>query len=127
MKAIWNETVVAESGQHVVVEGKHYFPPASIKTEYSRKSEAHTTCPWKGEASYYDIVVNGKVNKGAASYYPDPSDAANEIKGHVAFWRGVQVTGCSGILKPYTSQARFAHNLPFTFSAGNRLNSPLWA
>ena len=93
MKAIWNETVVAESGHTVVVEGNHYFPPASIKTEYFRKSEAHTTCPWKGEANYYDIVVNGKVNKDAAWYYPDPSDAANEIKGHVAFWRGVQVTG----------------------------------
>ena len=93
MKAIWNETVVAESGHTVVVEGNHYFPPASIKTEYFRKSEAHTTCPWKGEANYYDIVVNGRVNKDAAWYYPDPSDAANEIKGHVAFWRGVQVTG----------------------------------
>jgi uncharacterized protein (DUF427 family) len=93
MKAIWNETVVAESGQTVVVEGNHYFPPASLKTEYFRKSETHTTCHWKGEASYYDIVVNGKANKDAAWYYSDPSDAAKEIKGHVAFWRGVQVTG----------------------------------
>ncbi len=92
MKAIWNDMVIAESGQTVVVEGNHYFPAASLKNECFRKSDTHTTCSWKGEASYYDVVVNGKVNKDAAWYYPEPSDAAKEITGRVAFWRGVHVT-----------------------------------
>ncbi len=92
MKAIWNDTILAESGQTVVVESNHYFPPDSIKSECFRKSDTHTTCPWKGEASYYDVVAGGKVNKDAAWYYPAPSEAAKEIKGYVAFWKGVQVT-----------------------------------
>ena len=91
MKAIWNDAVLADSGRTVVVEGNHYFPQDSIKREHFRQSDTHTTCPWKGEASYYDVVVNDKVNKDAAWYYPQPKDAAQEIKGHVAFWRGVQV------------------------------------
>jgi uncharacterized protein (DUF427 family) len=92
MKAMWNETLLAESGHTVVVEGNHYFPPDSIKKELFRRSDTHTTCPWKGEASYYDVVANGQVNKDAAWFYPEPKDAAKEIKGYVAFWRGVQVT-----------------------------------
>ena len=92
-RATWNGTVIAESADTAVVEGNQYFPVADVKPEYLRPSETHTTCHWKGEASYYDIVVNGKANKDAAWYYSDPSDAAKEIKGHVAFWKGVQVTG----------------------------------
>jgi len=91
MKAIWNGAILAESDRTVVVENNHYFPSGSIKTEHFRPSDAHTVCPWKGEASYYDIVVNGEVNKDAAWYYPNPSEAARQIKDHVAFWKGVQV------------------------------------
>jgi uncharacterized protein (DUF427 family) len=91
MKAIWNGVVLAESDGTVVVEGNHYFPSESINQEYFRNSQTHTNCPWKGEASYYDIVVEGQVNADAAWYYPTPSDAAHQIKGRVAFWRGVQI------------------------------------
>ncbi len=92
MKAIWKGAVLAESDRTVVVERNHYFPVESIHQEYFRKSDTHTTCHWKGEASYYDVVVNDDVNKDAAWYYPDPSDAAKEIKDRVAFWKGVSVT-----------------------------------
>jgi len=92
MKAIWNGTTLAESNATVVVEGNHYFPRDSVKKEFFRESDTHTTCPWKGLASYYDVVVDGKVNKDAAWYYPQPSEAAKEIKDAVAFWKGVQVT-----------------------------------
>jgi uncharacterized protein (DUF427 family) len=92
MKAIWNGTTLAESNATVVVEGNHYFPRDSVKKELFRESDTHTTCPWKGLASYYDVVVDGKVNKDAAWYYPQPSEAAKEIKDAVAFWKGVQVT-----------------------------------
>jgi len=91
MKAMWNGAVLAESDDTIVVEGNHYFPPDSINQEYFRESDRHTTCPWKGEACYYDIVVDGEVNKDAAWYYPSPKDAAKHIKGYVAFWRGVGV------------------------------------
>jgi uncharacterized protein (DUF427 family) len=91
MRAVWHNAVLAESDETVVVEGNHYFPPASIRREHLRPSDTHTTCPWKGEASYYDVVVDEEVNKDAAWYYPEPKDAAQEIKGHVAFWKGVKV------------------------------------
>ena len=91
MKATWNGAVLAESDDTVVVEGNHYFPPGSVNLEYFRESETHTVCPWKGTASYYDVVVNGEVNGDAAWYYPQPKDAAKQIKDHVAFWRGVKV------------------------------------
>jgi len=90
-KAIWNGTVIAETKKYEVVEGNIYFPPDSIKKEFFRKSDSHSTCPWKGEASYYDIVVKGKVNKDAAWYYPNPKPAAKNIEGYVAFWNGVEV------------------------------------
>jgi uncharacterized protein (DUF427 family) len=90
-KAIWNGAVLAESDQCEVVEGNQYFPPQAIKREYFKPSQAHTTCPWKGEASYYTIEVNGQVNKDAAWYYPSPKDAAKRIKDYVAFWKGVTV------------------------------------
>jgi uncharacterized protein (DUF427 family) len=93
MKAIWRDRVLAESGDTIIIEGNHYFPPASINREFLRESNTNTTCPWKGQASYYDVVVDGEVNKDAAWYYPDPKTAAAEIKGYVAFWRGVKVSG----------------------------------
>ena len=92
MKATWNGAILAESNSTVVVEGNHYFPPVSINREYFRESDTQSTCPWKGLASYHDIVVEGKVNTDAAWYYPAPKEAARQITGHVAFWRGVQVT-----------------------------------
>ena len=91
MKATWNKAKIAESDNTVVVEGNHYFPPETINKDYFQDSSTHTTCPWKGVASYYDVVVDGQVNKDAAWYYPQPKDAAAEIKDHVAFWRGVKV------------------------------------
>lgn len=90
-KAIWNNTVIAESDETIIVEGNHYFPPKAIKREYFKANKRHTTCPWKGVASYYDIDVGGRVNKGGAWYYPQPKKAAREIKDYVAFWRGVRV------------------------------------
>jgi len=90
-KAIWNGVVLAESDHCEVVEGNQYFPPDSIHRDYFKASETHTVCPWKGTASYYDVVVDGQINKDAAWYYPDPKDAARRIKDHVAFWRGVKV------------------------------------
>lgn len=91
MKAIWNNQIVAESNDTVVVEGNHYFPLDSVKKEFLQPSETHTNCPWKGLASYYNLAVNGEKNKDAAWYYPEPKDAAKEIKDRVAFWRGVEV------------------------------------
>ncbi|PZA07881.1 MULTISPECIES: DUF427 domain-containing protein [unclassified Meiothermus] len=91
MKAIWNGQVIAESDQTIVVEGNHYFPPESVRQEFLQDSPTHTTCPWKGTASYYNLVVDGQINKDAAWYYPTPKDAAKQIKGYIAFWRGVQV------------------------------------
>lgn len=91
MKAIWNGAVLAESDDTIVVEGNHYFPPASVRLEHFRESSTHTNCPWKGEASYYDVVVDDEVNRDAAWYYPEPKSAAQEIANRVAFWRGVTV------------------------------------
>lgn len=92
MKAIWNETVVAESDDTIVVENNHYFPPGSIKKEFFKESQTQTSCPWKGKASYYSLEVGHKKNEDAAWYYPDPKDAAKEIRDHVAFWKGVEVS-----------------------------------
>lgn len=92
MKAIWKNAVLAESDQTIVVEGNHYFPPGAVKRAYLRPSDLHTFCAWKGQASYYHVVVDGEVNKDAAWYYPDPSPAARHIKDYIAFWHGVVVT-----------------------------------
>ena len=92
MKAIWRGHVIAESDKTINIEGNEYFPPESINSEYFRKSDFHTICPWKGVATYYDIKVNGDINENAAWYYPDPKPAAREITNYVAFWRGVEVT-----------------------------------
>jgi uncharacterized protein (DUF427 family) len=91
-KASWKGAVIAESGNCVKVEGNSYFPVESVKLEYLKPSDSHTDCPWKGTASYYDVVVNGEKNPDAAWYYADPKPAAKEIKDHIAFWKGVQVT-----------------------------------
>jgi uncharacterized protein (DUF427 family) len=90
-KAIWNGAVIAESEVYEVVEWNVYFPPDSVKKEYLRPSDTHTTCHWKGVASYYNIEVEGEVLKDGAWYYPDPSPAAANIKDHIAFWKGVKV------------------------------------
>ncbi|MCQ1535607.1 DUF427 domain-containing protein [Methanosarcina sp. KYL-1] len=90
-KATWKGKVLAESSETKIMEGNVYFPPESVKREYLKESETHTTCPWKGKACYYDVVVEGEVNNDAAWYYPDPSPAAKEIKNYVAFWRGVGI------------------------------------
>ena len=92
-KATWNGVVLAESNDTIVIEGNQYFPPNSINKEYFNESSNSSVCPWKGTASYFDIVVNGKVNAGAAWYYPHPKSAAKQIKDHVAFWKGVKVEG----------------------------------
>ena len=92
MKATWNGAVLAESDDTIVVEGNHYFPPDSLNRELFRDSDYHSHCSWKGRASYYDVVVNGKTNEDAAWYYPEPTDAASEIRDYVAFWGGVSVT-----------------------------------
>ncbi|MFZ6013760.1 MAG: DUF427 domain-containing protein [Bacteroidota bacterium] len=92
MKAIWNNEVLAESNDTVVIEGNHYFPVESIRRQFFKPSDTHTQCHWKGTASYYDIEVNGKRNEDAAWYYEHPSDQAKVIKDRVAFWKGVSVT-----------------------------------
>lgn len=89
--ASWNGAVLAESEMTITVEGNQYFPPGSLNLEYFRKSDVHTSCPWKGTASYYDLIVDGRVNPGAAWFYPDPKPAAGPIRDYVAFWRGVSV------------------------------------
>jgi uncharacterized protein (DUF427 family) len=91
MKAVWKNAVLAESSDTVIVEGNHYFPPEAVNRQYLRPSDTHTTCPWKGLASYYHIEVDGEINKDAAWYYSDPKDAANNIKSYIAFWKGVEV------------------------------------
>ncbi len=91
MKAIWNNQVIAQSGNTIVVENNHYFPADSIDKQFFKPSDKHTTCPWKGEASYFNVDVNGKINEGAAWYYPEPKEAAKNIKNYVAFWKGVSI------------------------------------
>ena len=92
MRATWKDTVLAESDDTVVVEGNHYFPADALRREHFRESDHHSSCPWKGIASYYDVVVGDEVNPNAAWYYPEPKDAAKQIRGRVAFWKGVEVT-----------------------------------
>lgn len=89
IRATWNGAVLAEADDTVVVEGNHYFPPDALHREYFATSDHRSVCPWKGQASYYDIVVDGKVNRAAAWYYPDTRPAADAVAGRVAFWHGV--------------------------------------
>lgn len=91
MKAIWNGVTLAESDDTVVLEGNHYFPADSLKREYTAFSNHRTSCVWKGQAYYHSLLVNGEMNENAVWYYPEPEEAASQIKGRVAFWKGVQV------------------------------------
>jgi uncharacterized protein (DUF427 family) len=91
VQAVWNGTVIAESDRTVVIEGNHYFPPEDVRREHLEQSAHHSVCPWKGTASYYDVVIGGERNQAAAWYYPEPKRAAAQIKDHVAFWHGVKV------------------------------------
>jgi uncharacterized protein (DUF427 family) len=91
MKAIWKNAILAESDETLVVEGNHYFPKSAVNRSLLKESATHTTCAWKGQASYYDVIVGTDVNKDAAWYYPQPSDAAKQVKDRIAFWKGVQV------------------------------------
>jgi uncharacterized protein (DUF427 family) len=90
-RATWNGATIAESDDTVVVEGNHYFPPEAARHEHLRPSDHTSVCPWKGTARYYDVVVDGSVNRNAAWYYPEPEDAARQIAGRIAFWKGVRV------------------------------------
>jgi uncharacterized protein (DUF427 family) len=90
-RATWNDTVIAESDATIVVEGNHYFPPDSVNRDLLRASQTHSVCPWKGDASYYDLVVGDAVNPDAAWYYPQIKPAAKEINGYLAFWKGVKI------------------------------------
>ena len=92
MKATWNGAVIAQSDATEVVDGNHYFPPDSVNSDYLKKSDATSSCAWKGMASYYDLVVDGSINSQAAWYYADPKPKAANIKNHVAFWKGVEVS-----------------------------------
>ena len=92
MKAIFNNTVIADSDETVEVEGNQYFPPNSVKQEYLEDSDYQTTCPWKGDAHYYNVVVDSARADNAAWYYPEPKEGAENIKGYIAFWNGVEVT-----------------------------------
>jgi uncharacterized protein (DUF427 family) len=96
VQASWNGTVLAESGRTIVVEGNHYFPPEDVRFEHLQRSERHTVCPWKGRASYFDVVVGGKRNAAAAWYYPNPSRRAERIGDHIAFWHGVEIRQVQG-------------------------------
>jgi uncharacterized protein (DUF427 family) len=91
-KAVWQGVVLALSGETIEIEGNQYFPPDSVDRQYLEDSTTHSTCPWKGKASYYNLVVNGNKNPDAAWYYPEPKEAAAQIKGYVAFWKGVEIS-----------------------------------
>ncbi|MEM7026732.1 MAG: DUF427 domain-containing protein [Pseudomonadota bacterium] len=91
IKAVWNGETIAETESFEKVEGNIYFPPDSIKSDFFTESDTHSTCFWKGTASYYNLEVNGEINKDAAWYYPDPKSKAKHIKGYIAFWKGVEV------------------------------------
>jgi uncharacterized protein (DUF427 family) len=91
MKATWKNRVIAESDNTKVVEGNHYFPKDSVKEHYLKESDTHSTCPWKGEASYFHVQIDSEIKKDAAWYYPDPKPEAAEIKDHIAFWKGIEV------------------------------------
>ncbi len=92
VQAVWNGQVIAESDDTVVVEGNHYFPRAAVSAEVLGDSETHSVCPWKGTASYHSVTVDGQTNADAAWFYPEPKDAAKEIRDRIAFWKGVEVT-----------------------------------
>ena len=90
-KAIWNGTVLAQSDDTIIIDGNHYFPPQSVDKQYFQETSTHTSCPWKGTANYYDIEVNGQINRDAAWFYPNAKEKAKHFEDYVAFWRGVQI------------------------------------
>ncbi len=92
VQAIWNNTVIAESDKTELVDGNHYFPPSSLKREFFSESDETSVCGWKGTANYYDVIVDGQTNTGAAWFYATPKEQVANLKDHVAFWKGVQVT-----------------------------------
>lgn len=92
MKAIWNNQIIAESDETIVVEGNHYFPEDSINKEFFKGSDTFTVCPWKGRASYYTVAVGDEVNQDSAWYYPEPKERAKQIQNYIAFWRGIEVS-----------------------------------
>ena len=92
MKALWNNQVIAESNDTIVIENNHYFPPSSINEQFFIASDTTSQCPWKGTAHYYSLLIDGEINKDAVWYYPEPKQAAAEIRDYVAFWRGVIIT-----------------------------------
>ena len=92
MKATWNDTVIAESNDTVLVEGNHYFPESTLNKAFITFSNHKTTCAWKGTANYYSLLVNGEMNTDAAWYYPNPKPEAENIRGYVAFWKGVKIS-----------------------------------
>lgn len=100
VKAIWNNQVIAESDETVIVDRNHYFPYDSVNHQFLSKTDHHTVCPWKGEANYYDVVVNEKTNKNAAWFYPTPKDEAKHIKNYISFWRGVEIIEPEGYEQP---------------------------
>jgi len=104
-QAIWNGKVIASSDRTVVVEGNHYFPPESVDRALLEPSERESACPWKGRASYYDVVAGGERNRATAWYYPDPSRAAENIRDHVAFWHGVKVRRSAQVVDPRADRA----------------------
>ena len=106
VRATWKGTTIAESDDTVLVEGNHYFPPADVESELLVKSPTSTHCPWKGDASYYDVVIGTDTNRDAAWYYPEPFEAAAGIRDYVAFWRGVEVTGANDGQPEITPKAR---------------------
>jgi len=91
VKAVWKGKTIAKSDNVEKLEGNYYFPIGSVNKKYLRESYSHSQCPWKGKAHYYDVVVDGEVNKDAAWYYPDPKPQASNIKGYIAFWKGIEV------------------------------------
>jgi uncharacterized protein (DUF427 family) len=91
MKAVWKDVVIAQSDDTVVVEGNHYFPESSLNRDYVTFSNHKTSCPWKGQASYYSLIVDGELNQDAVWYYPQPKSEASMVKDRVAFWKGVKV------------------------------------
>ncbi len=92
MKANWNGTIIAESNETIIIENNHYFPLNSVNKEFLKSSDTQSVCPWKGKAAYYTLTVNGQENKDAAWFYPEPKDAAKQIKNYVAFWKGVKIS-----------------------------------
>lgn len=91
VKAIWKNKIIAESDKYEIIEGNYYFPPESVNRKFLKESNTHSTCPLKGLASYYNVIVDGDVNKNAEWYYPEPKHAASKIKNYVAFWKGVEI------------------------------------